>query len=525
MFMGFAIFGTGIDHTCIHCSKNHTKKIITMLQLINGLFSVLFELFGSILTGISDVIVTAVSSNTKTEYTASFGRESEMLSKNGNGFTIGEWSNSLQESHNHMICIGQSGSKKSSSVVFNTILNTDDASIVITDPSKELLYGTAKALEAKGYKIMVLDYNNAEQSEGFSVLSKQTTYTEIYKIANTLVRNSLEGSSYDYWSQSAETTIAFFCKYLVSYAEEQYVNLPNVLHLLRVFSHTPKLIDALMVKTNPNLLNEYKAIIATPDKTLQSTLATAKNALRVYESPSIEKITSHNTINFEDFRKKKIALYICSSASESFLYRAITATFFESFFSHILSGNPSDTGLPIKFIIDEASQIKISLSQALSLTRKYNISIATFWQDIEQIENVYGKHEASNIYTNSGLKVFMPGGHSLAICKNLSETLGKYSYQTEEGHEKVRELLTPQEIYTLKEALVLYGNKAPLRIIPKQYFQISKMKKQTELPRYIPKTKVNSIETPFLPVEITKEEKKEQKQETAQTTAIVEEKA
>jgi type IV secretion system protein VirD4 len=491
-----------------------------MLQLINGLFSVVFELFGSILTGISDVIVTAASSNTKTEYTASFGRESEMLSKNGNGFTIGEWSNSLKESHNHMICIGQSGSKKSSSVVFNTILNTDDASIVITDPSKELLYGTAKALEAKGYTIMVLDYNNAEQSEGFSVLSKQTTYTEIYKIANTLVRNSLEGSSYDYWSQSAETIIAFFCKYLVSYAEQEYVSLPNVLHLIRVFSHTPKLIDRLIIDTHdPKLINEYRSIICTPDKTLQSTLATAKNALRVYESPSIEKITSYNTINFEDFRKRKIALYICSSASESFLYRAITATFFESFFSHILSSNPSDTGYPIKFIADEAAQIKISLSQALSLTRKWNISIATFWQDIEQIENVYGKHEASNIYTNSGLKVFMPGGHSLAICKMLSDLLGKYSYQTDDGYEKVRELLTPQEVYTLKEALVLYGNKTPLRITPKQYFQIPKMKRQTELPPYIPRTTLTSIDTPFLPVEPKKEEKKPQNKETVEEKA------
>jgi type IV secretory pathway TraG/TraD family ATPase VirD4 len=487
-----------------------------MVQLVNALFEILFSVFTEIVNGISELITSLVTTEKKTEYTAEFGKARSMLSKTGSGFAVGEWSNTLKESHNHMICIGQSGSKKSSAVVFNSILNTDDASIVIADPSKELLYGTASALEAKGYKIMVLDYNNAEQSEGFSVLSKQTTYTDIYKIANTLVRNSLEGSSYDYWAQSAETTIAFFCKYLVSYAEPAYVNLPNVLHLLRVFSHTPKLIDAIMVKTNEGLLSEYKALIATPDKTLQSTLAAAKNALRVYESPSIEKITSYNSINFEGFRKQKIALYICSSASESFLYRAITATFFESFFSHILSGNPTDTGYPIKFIIDEAAQIKISLSQALSLTRKYRVSIATFWQDTEQIENIYGKHEASNIYTNSGLKVFMSGGHSLATCKMLSDLLGKYSYTTEDGKEKVRELLTAQEVYTLKEALVLYGNKEPLRIEPKQYFQIPKLKKQTELPRYIPKAQLECTDTVFLPVEQKKEEMAKQKQEAVE---------
>ena len=472
-----------------------------MIQLINNLFGVLFSILESIISGICDLAVTAIPSKRKEGYTADFGKTSDMLSKNGNGFSIGEWSNTLKESHNHMICIGGSGSKKSTSIVYNTILTTNNASLIITDPSKELLNGTAAALAEKGYKILVLDYNNGEKSEGFSVLLKSTSYTDVYKIANTLVRNSLEGSSYDYWSQSAEAAIAFFCKYLVGNAPREYVNLPNVLHLLRVFSHSPKLIDVLMVKTDANLLSEYKALVATPDKTLQSTLATAKNALRIYETPDIAKITSYNTIDFAAFRKEKCALYICSSASDSFLYRAITATFFESFFSFILSKDPSYAGMPIKFIIDEAATIKISLSQALALTRKYHVSIATFWQDYEQIENIYGKHESSNILSNSQLKVFMPSGQPLHTCKMLSELLGKYSYDTDAGQTKIRELLTPQEIHGLKKVLVLNGNKQPLLIEPKQYFEIGKLKKMTELPRFISENKLSDTGTLFLPVD------------------------
>lgn len=471
-----------------------------MIQILNSLFGVFFALIESIISGICDLLVAANPSKRKEGYTADFGTASTMLSKKGDGFCIGEWSNTLKESHNHMICIGGSGSKKSTSIVYNTILTTDNASLVITDPSKELVYGTAAALAAKGYRILILDYNNEEKSEGFSVLSKSTSYTDVYKIANTLVRNSLEGSSYDYWSQSAEAVIGLFCKYLVGYAPAEYVNLPNVLHLLRVFSHSPKLIDALLIKTDKHLLSEYKALVATPDKTLQSTLATAKNSLRIYETPSIAKITSYNTINFGEFRTHKCALYICSSASESFLYRAITATFFEAFFSYILSKDLSDVGMPIKFIIDEAATIKISLSQALALTRKYHVSIATFWQDFEQIENIYGKHEASNIFSNSQLKVFMPSGQQLNTCRMLSELLGKYSFTNDEGQNKIRELLTPQEVHSLKQILVLNGNKQPLLIEPKQYFEISRLRKLSQLPRYSPSNKLPHTDTLFLPL-------------------------
>lgn len=478
-----------------------------MIQILNSLFGVVFSVIEAIISGISELTVAACPPKRKEVYNANFGKVDKMLSKNGQGFYIGEWSNTLEESHSHMICLGGSGSKKSTAIVFNTLLQADNTSFVIMDPSKELLNSTASALEARGYKILVLDYNNPEKSEGFNVLATCKSYSDVYKIANILVRNSLEGSSYDYWAQSAEATIAFLCKYLITYAPPEYANLPNVLHLLRVFSYSPKLIDALIVKTDPQLMSEYKGIVATPDKTLQSTLATAKTALRIYEAPSIGLITSFNSIDFDEFRREKCALYICSSASDSFLFKAITASFFESFFSHILSKPPYQKELSLMFLIDEAATIKISLSQALALTRKNNTSIATFWQDFNQIEHIYGKYEAVNIFSNSNLKVFMPSGQPLSTCKMISELLGKFSYESD-GQTKTRELLSVQEIHELNKMLVLIGNKPPLLIPAKQYFEVSRLRRMTELPPYIPENKLPFTECPLLPVGLKNEKEK-----------------
>lgn len=478
-----------------------------MTTIINAFFQIVFSLFEALITGISELIVTATQPKRKVEHTADFGKADKQLTKNkGQGFCIGEWSNSLHESRNHMICLGGSGSKKSSSIVFNTLLKSHSSSYIIMDPSKELLHGTATALKEQGYTILVLDYNNPEQSEGVNVLAKCTSYADVYKIANILVRNSLEGSSYDYWAQSAESLIAFFCKYLIGYAEPEYVTLPNVLHLLRVFSYSPKLIDKLIIKTNSDLITEYKSIVATPDKTLQSSLATAKNALRIYESPNVAQITSYNTFEFDDFRKQKCALYICSSAADSFLFRAITASFFESFFSYILSKPSSDEDISLMFLIDEAATIKISLSQALALSRKHNTSIATFWQDYNQIEQIYGRYEAANIFSNSSLKVFMPSGQPLSTCKMLSELLGKYTYD-DGGQTKIRELLSAQEIHELTKMLVLIGNKPPLLLEPKQYFEIKELYKKSQLPQYIPENKMPFTLIPLLPLEKRNETK------------------
>jgi type IV secretion system protein VirD4 len=471
-----------------------------MIGVLNTLFGVLFLLIESITKGIFEFIVSICPTKRKEGYTADFGKVSDMLFQNGRGFYIGEWSNTLEESHSHMICLGGSGSKKSTAIVFNTILQAENTSLIIMDPSKELLTATAKSLETKGYKILVLDYNNPKGSEGFNVLGKCKAYSDVYRVANILIRNSLEGSAYDYWSQSAEAVIAFFCKYLITYAPPECANLPNVLHLLRIFSYAPEIIDALIVKTDPQLMIEYKALVATPDKTLQSTLATAKTALRIYESPSIGLVTSFNTIEFEEFRKQKCALYICSSASDSYLYRAITATFFESFFSHILSTPPYQKQLPLMFIIDEAATIKISLSQAVALTRKHNTSIATFWQDFNQIEHIYGKNEAVNIFSNCNMKVFMPSGQPLATCKMISELLGKYSYESE-GQIRTRELLSVQEVHELNKMLVLIGNKPPLLVEAKQYFEIRRLKKMAELPPYIAQNKLPFEQYPLLPIE------------------------
>jgi type IV secretory pathway TraG/TraD family ATPase VirD4 len=106
------------------------------------------------------------------------------------------------------------------------------------------------------------------------------------------------------------------------------------------------------------------------------------------------------------------------------------------------------------------------------------------WQDYNQIEHIYGSNQAANIFANSKFKVFMPSGQPLATCRMLQELLGKYQYETDNGVTKTRELLTAQEIFQLKEILLLNGNNKPLLLKPLPYFLNSTLKGYAELPLY-----------------------------------------
>ncbi|PQJ13016.1 hypothetical protein CJD36_004535 [Flavipsychrobacter stenotrophus] len=463
--------------------------------------SIIENILTATIEGVFDFIKGILFRERPTEYSAEFGTPGSQLQKEPGGFRIGfQWGNSLLESNSHMITFGGSGSKKSSCVCFNTLLQSHNSSYVVFDCSGELYNGTASHKSRSGYSVYKLDLDDYKQSIGFNWLSKCTSESDIYKFAQVTLKNSLEGAPYDYWAQSAENLIGFFAYSLFAYASAEFVNMPNVLNMIQVFSFAPGKIDQwIAANGNERIINRYKSIVATPDKTLQSSIATATNALAVYNNPNIAAITSRDTLAFDEFRKQKTILYLCGSPSTVQFCRGVSACFFESFFAHILQRLPGTSDLPITFIIDEAATMRLqSLPKILELGRKYLISVATLWQDFGQVEHIFGKNEAANILANSRLKVFMPSGQPLATCRMLSELLGKYSYEDKNSVLKTRELLTAQEIFQLREILLLNGNNKPMLLAAKPYFENKKLKEITELPVYTIPNPVQLTQPSFL---------------------------
>jgi type IV secretory pathway TraG/TraD family ATPase VirD4 len=470
-----------------------------MTQLLQIILNIVTSVFEFCIDIFCEIGVAVIPAKRKQNYNADFGKAVEILDTDGAGFQVCTWSTSMKASNSHAICIGATGSHKSTSTCFIQLLKAHTGSYVIHDCTREIFTATAPALAQAGYIIKVLDYTS-ENSEAFNFLAKCKTIIDVEKGIATIFSNNIAGHP-DYWTQSAEAITCFFAKVLWRHADKQFVHMASVLNMLHVFSFgAEEFIDAWIVRhCTLQEINEYKSFCSTPPNTMQSTLSTAKTVLSIYANENIQRLSSFDTISFQDFRSSKVALFLCSSPGTAHHFRSISASFITSFFNHILDHLPAQNDLNITFLLDESSLLKIPLSSFLSLSRKFKVSVLTLWQDYNQIEHLYGKFEASNIFSNSALKIFMPGFKPLDTCMMLEKLLGRYSVLDEDGStQRTLDLLSAQEIYQLNKILVLNGHNKPILLPVVPYFKQRSLNKLLQLPASNTTTKLPTGQPPIL---------------------------
>jgi len=471
-----------------------------MVAIIRFLFEIAEGIFGAFIEGFFGVIDACFSRDKKTEYTANFLPAGEVLSKQHKGFCLtGTRSLTIEASFQNCLCLGGSGSGKSSRVLIPSILKMAGASsLVINDPSGELFHKTSGALLQAGYKVKTINYSQPECSEGFNPLERAKTLSDIQKISKLVILNSLGQGKDPFWNLSAEALISLFCRYLVHHCAPEFRTMHNVLYLINSFG-TPsaKKIDPLIVKTqDKGLIADYKAFVGYDPKVLMNIIATCRAALNIFNDPAVAKVTAHDTVDFKVFRHEKTALFINNSVNDMRYYSAITAIFLEQFFAEVMSRIPGNE-LPIFFLIDEASSTYFSsLNVVISNIRKAKAGILQIYQSASQIVDLYGQSIAKAITENSYAKVYM-SGQPITVAQELEQTLGKFEYRDEKEVRHIRSLMTADEIRQLDESLILCGNKPAIKAKMKPYYEQSKLRRLSELPPFQPTNKL-PFDTPPL---------------------------
>lgn len=455
-----------------------------MIKIVASILELLFDLMVEVIAGLFEFIGSLFQKERKTEFNADFITAESVLQKNNTGFCLtGKFSLTSEESFKNALILGGSGSGKSSTVLINSALKMarGNSSIIFHDPSHEIRLLVSGALKELGYVIKVLDYSN-QRSECFNPLARCKSISDIQKLSSALIRNALGESKDAFWNKSAESLLSLFIRYLVFYAEPQFRTLYNAMHLINVFAGSPEKIDLLMVKTGEaKLLSEYKAFVAYGDKTLMSIVATAKSALALFSDETVALITTLDTIDFNQFRTNKIALFINNSVPEMHYFATLSSLFFQQFFNHLLIRLPAKTENNIFFLLDEASSMYLpSLSTTISNIRKYKSGILLIYQDYHQLDNIYGAYEAKNISANCYAKVYLPG-QPIETCKTLELTLGKFEFEDENGKKNIRQLMMADEIRMTDRAIVLIGNKAPIHAKLYPYYENRRLRTLTEL--------------------------------------------
>ncbi len=460
-----------------------------------------------IITGLM-VIVGGFLSNRLPQhtYTAEFGNASDHLSRFNHGIAVtGNKAITRVQSVTNVALFGPTGAGKSTIVIISSAVSLarGKSSMIFNDVSGEVYDRTSAYLAKKGYKVLRLDFSNSSTSQSFNPLLKCKTISDIQRVALLIVRNAIGESKGDiFWEQSSIMLISLFIRYLVFYAEPQYCTLQNVLRLIEKFAvDTNQVIDKMFVETkDEELLSSYKATLIMGEKTLQSVIVTARTALSLWNDKEICRTTATNSIDFNLLRSEQpVALYICNPLKDLLYLKPISALFIQSLFNHVLTRIPGKEERSIFFLLDEFAVYRFpGLATTISNIRKYSAGLVLCMQDEMALISQYGQAEAHQIKTNCGCQIYLKG-QPYHTCAELSKVLGKRTLIDEDnGHEKVRELMTPDELRMSEDAIILINNAAPLCCPAVPYYKnifIRHLLKETPYPL----SQTNIIDPPLIP--------------------------
>jgi len=440
----------------------------------------------------------------RTGFSAEFGREGAIASRYNKGFVVSKNRKlSRRRSFENILLCGPTGSGKTTRLLLKNLYAIKGASFIVNDPSKEL-YQLASGYLSKYFAIQTLNFSDSAASIGFNVLSRIKKPNDINKVAHLLVAASLDkGNSSDpFWSLQSKTLLQLLIRLTLSQPEE-YRNMANVVHLLHHFAAYPERIDVLIANTkDEKLILDYQSFISTPEKTLQNIVASAKAALQLFDDSEITKTTAYDTIDFDQLRRQPTIIFLHNSVGDQKYVSILNSIFFEQLYNHVLQRLPHKNELDLFVILEEASSLYVPLLPlAVANCRKHRVGNLICVQSPTQLKSNY-KDEADNIAANCVTKLFLPGQTSMDVLKEIEALSGKCIYTDEKGTERVKPLITTDEIRLLptNRSIIISGNKPIIKGRTSPYYRSLVYKRYSQIPPVPLQGDIPDVPVPLLKI-------------------------
>ena len=172
---------------------------------------------------------------------------------------------------------------------------------------------------------------------------------------------------------------------------------------------------------------EYENFATSSDKTLQSIVISTIAKISTFDTPAMQRITTSNNINFDDLGKKKLAIFVITSTSDS-TYDFVSTMFFSQMLQKLFLQADNNGGTlknQVYFLLDEFPNIGQipDFPKKLSVTRSMGISISIIVQALDQLESLY-RDEYEVIIGNCDTQLFL-GSQSIKTCEYFSKSLGQ----------------------------------------------------------------------------------------------------
>lgn len=471
---------------------------------MTALINALFEIISSILTGGFNAIIELINLIGKKDHDliADYGKTKKIKASwfTPKSLYIGGLAISPSIALTSAVIVGKTGAGKSSKIFIPSLLNSplpkltkkDSASMsyIVLDPKGEIGDMTAGYNEKKGYQCEYLNFFESDKSTLTWNPLDGLSGTDINRFATEFVETSLrtKNSSDPFWAISASRVVEFSIE-LLQHFGKQYTNLYNVRYVVELLSGDRKELDELMTLESITevLFNQYSSVVNMGDKLLGSVLATTLASLSIFKNPSIAKITAKTNFTFKTLREKSSIIYIQTSVMNQEYVSVLNSLFFSSLFRYTMSNLPKKRDNTLAYFIDECSSLRMKPSLiplATSMLRGYKSYGVFGFQSLSQIEETMGSENMRTVLQNAGTKLFFPGQDNYSS-QEISQLLGKYTYQTETGSKHHRELMTLDEVSFCSPngGILFSGNQRGIHLKKvKPYFKSFRLKSRANQP-------------------------------------------
>jgi type IV secretory pathway TraG/TraD family ATPase VirD4 len=261
-------------------------------------------------------------------------------------------------------------------------------------------------------------------------------------------------------------------------------NLANVFKILETLAGEPEVIDSYFADTTPkHLWQKFLSVMGNSENTRASIISSAQASLSfIGDDQTLCDITSVDTFDFDELREENTVLFLRCSLSDMSYYSTILSIFFEQFFAHVFKVLPKKEDNNVFVMIDELSSLHLpNLANIISNSRKFNCPFLGVLQSENQLAQNYGEYNAKTILNNANTKVYFTGLSDES--KAISDTLGDFEYEDDKGIIRKRNLMTRDEVRTMRkdQVIVIPSRMRPMICKTHPYYKQSRLVRYMEM--------------------------------------------
>ena len=386
----------------------------------------------------------------------------------------------------HNLVIGSTGSGKTENLVFPMVnlLAKKGESMVITDPKGEIYRKTAKNLESRGYKIIILNFRDPNKGNAWNPLSlpyqyyKEGNYDKSTELLDDVALNILydpsnKGDS-EFWEKGSADYFSGLALGLFKDAKEDEVNLNSINYMSTVGEEryaTSNFIKEYFNLKGPDS-NEYmfaSTVINAPSDTKGGLLSTFRQKIRLFSTrENLSEMLSHSDFDMRDIGREKTAVFMIIH-DEKKTYHTLMTIFIKQVYETLIDVAQSSPGGKLQyrtnFILDEFANMPPlkDVDSMVSAARSRDIRFTFIIQNFAQLNDVYGENVAQVIRGNCGNLVYLISTELKAL-EEISKMCGEVKSKDKDKTASTP-LITISDLQKLKlgDAIIIRLRMSPFK--------------------------------------------------------------